>query len=88
MDFNEFNRRALSALNHYPKKDRLLLLRKVVAYTKRYGYKASADQVLPALEKGGLGRGVINAKTLEKGDQKCQDAGASTPGFGHTATLF
>ena len=73
MDFNEFNRRALSALNHYPKKDRLLLLRKIVTYTNRYGYKASAKQLLPALEKG---------------DQKCQDAGGSTPASGHTATLF
>ena len=73
MDFNEFNQRALSALNHYPKKDRLVLLRRVVAYTNRYGYKAAANQILPALEKGG---------------QKCQGDGGSTPASGHTATLF
>jgi len=73
MDYIEFNRRALSALNHYPKKDRLLILRKVADYTKHYGYQAAVKHLLPALEKGG---------------QKCQDAGESTPASGSTATSF
>ena len=59
MDYIEFNRRALSALNHYPKKDRLLILRKVADYTKHYGYQAAVKHLLPALEKGDR-----NAKTL------------------------
>ena len=73
MDYYEFNRRALSALNHYPAKDRLVLLRKVAAYTNHYGYQAAVNHLLPALEKGG---------------QKCQDAGESTPASGSTATSF
>ena len=60
MDYYEFNQRALSALNRYPKRYRLTLLHTVAAYTKRYGYQATVKNLLPALEKGG---------------QKCQDAG-------------
>lgn len=58
MDYYEFNHRALAALNRYPQKDRLTVLRNTAAYTKRYGYQAAVEHLLPALERGG------NAKTL------------------------
>ena len=60
MDFYEFNRRALSALNRYPKSSRLHTLRYVADYTKRYGYQQAVQVLLPTLEKGG---------------ELCQDAG-------------
>jgi len=72
VDYYEFNRRALAALNRYPQKDRLAILRKTADYTKRYGYQASVEHLLPALERGG----------------KCQDAGELTPDSGRIATLF
>lgn len=73
MDYYEFNRRALAALNHYPKKDRLRTLRYIANYTKLYGYQQTVQVLLPTLEKGG---------------ELCRDAGESTPASGLIDTLF
>lgn len=73
MDFYEFNRRVLSALNRYPKESRLRTLRYTANYTRHYGYQQAVDILLPALEKGG---------------ELCQDAGEQRPAPGHTAFSF
>lgn len=72
MDYYEFNRRALAALNKVPRQSRLRLLHQVARDTKKFGYEWAVHNWLPTLERGA----------------QCQDAGEQKPVSGPTATLF